>query len=98
MSKGESEIRQLVAGVQELMKSGFEIIRPLAEQIVSGEITDQREVDRIMDSLLSYIDYAPAKQMFFQCCDAIRKNAPDVADEYMEIFKNTFADGSDATD
>ena len=98
MSKGEDEIRQLVAGVQELMKSGFEIIRPLAEQIVSGEITDQREIDLIMDNLLSYIEYPPAKQMFFQCCDAIRKNAPDVADEYMSIYKKMFADVSGATD
>jgi len=98
MSKGEDEIRQLVAGVQELMKSGFEIIRPLAEQIVSGEITDQREIDRIMDSLLSYIDYAPAKQMFFKCCNAIWRNAPDIADEYMSIYKSTFADEHDAMD
>lgn len=98
MPKGEDEIRQLAAGVQELTKCAFEITRPIAEQIVSGEITDQREIDRIMDSLLSYIDYAPAKQMFFKCCDAIRKNAPDIADEYFSIYKNTFADEHDATD
>ena len=97
MSKGEDEIRQLVAGVQELVRTGFEITRPLAEQVVSGEITDQREIDRIMDNLLSYIEYPPAKQMFFRCCDAIRKNSPDIADEYVEIYKNSFADGSDVT-
>ena len=96
--KCEDEILQLVARVQELVKSGFEITRPLAEQVVSGEITDQREIDRIMDNLLSYIEYPPAKQMFFRCCDAIRKNAPDIADEYMEIYKNYFADGSAVTD
>ena len=95
--KREDEILKLVAGVQELVKTGFEITRPLAEQVVSGEITDQREIDRIMDNLLSYIEYPPAKQMFFRCCDAIRKNSPDIADEYMEIYKNSFADGSDAT-
>ena len=98
MPKSEDEIRRLAAGVQELTKCGFENTRPLAEQIVSGEITDQREIDRVMDSLLSYIYYAPAKQMFFQCCDAIRKNAPDVADEYMRIYKSTFAGEHEETD
>lgn len=98
MSKDEDGIQRLAAGVQELTKCGFENTRPLAEQIVSGEITDQREIDLIMDNLLSYIEYPPAKQMFFQCCDAIRKNAPDVADEYMSIYKNTFADEHEETD
>ena len=93
----EDEILKLAARVQELVRTRFEITRPLAEQVVSGEITDQREIDRIMDNLLSYIEYPPAKQMFFRCCDAIRKNSPDIADEYVEIYKNSFADGSDVT-
>lgn len=96
--KREDEILKLVAGVQELVKTGFEITRPLAEQVISGEITDQREIDRIMDNLLSYIEYPPAKQMFFRCCDAIRMNAPNIADEYVEIYKKSFADGSAVTD
>ena len=95
--KREDEIMKLAARVQELVKTGFEITRPLAEQVVSGEITDLREIDRIMDNLLSYIEYPPAKQMFFRCCDAIRKNSPDIADEYVEIYKNTFAASSRST-
>ena len=55
MQKGEDETWYLAAGVQELTKSCFEITRPLAEQIVSGEITNQREIDRTMDNLLSYL-------------------------------------------
>lgn len=79
---------QLAAHLQDVLKHGYETIRPLADQIISGEITDQDEIDHIMDSVLSFIDYAPARDLFFQCCEAIRKNDPAIADEYMVLYRD----------
>ena len=58
MEEGFEEIRQMVLQIQLLQKQGFETVRPLGEQIISGEITDQREIDRIMDLLMDFSDYA----------------------------------------
>ena len=86
MEEGFEEIRQMVLEIQALQKQGFETVRPLGEQIISGEITDQREIDRIMDLLMDFSDYAPSRELFLQCCDAIRKNAPAIAEEYAKLY------------
>ena len=95
MEEGLEEIRQMVLQIQALQKQGFETVRPLGEQIISGEITDQREIDRIMDLLMDFSDYTPSRELFLQCCDAIRKNDPDIADEYAEIYKTICSSDED---
>ncbi len=95
MEEGFEEIRQMVLQIQALQKQGFETVRPLGEQIISGEITDQQEIDRIMDLLLDFADYTPSGEMFHQCCDAIRKNAPSIADEYVELYKSIYSSDDD---
>ena len=91
MEEGFEEIRQMVLQIQALQKQGFETVRPLGEQIISGEITDQREIDRIMDLLMDFSDYAPSRELFFQCCDAIRKNDPAIAEEYAKLYNTIYS-------
>lgn len=88
MQEDFEELHQLAAHLQDVLKHGYDTIRPLAAQIISGEITDQDEIDHIMDSVLSFIDYEPVRDLFFQCCEAIRKNDPVIADEYMVLYRN----------
>ena len=95
MKEDFEPIRQMVLQIQALQKQGFETVRPLGDQIISGEITDQREIDRIMDLLLDFADFTPSGEMFLQCCDAIRKNAPAIADEYVELYKSIYSSDDD---
>ena len=96
MKKEDFEpIRQMMLQIQALQKQGFESIQPLGLQVISGEITDQREIDRIMDLLLDFADYPPSCEMFLQCCDAIRKNDPAIADEYVQLYKSIYSPDED---
>ena len=95
MKEDFGEIRQMVLQIQALQKQGFETVRPLGQQIISGEITDQQEIDRIMDLLLNFADYTPSGEMFLQCCDAIRKKTPAIADEYVELYKSIYSPDED---
>ena len=96
MKKEDFEpIRQMVLQIQALQKQGFESIQPLGLQVISGEFTDQREIDRIMDLLLDFADYTPSSEMFLQCCDAIRKNDPAIADEYVKLYKSIYSPDED---
>ena len=95
MEEGFEEIPQMVLQIQALQKQGFETVRPLGEQIMSGEITDQREIDRIMDLLMDFSDYAPSRELFFQCCDAIRKNDPAIAEDYVKLYNMIYSSDED---
>jgi hypothetical protein len=49
------ELAPLLSGFNELMKSGLEHVMPLVEEAINSQETDENELDRLFDSLLTYV-------------------------------------------
>ena len=88
-----SETTKLMGLIEQLETLKKDVLKQASHSVdlvVTGVITDKAEIEKILDSLLDFGDDSRFFELFQKLCRHIYHQYPDVAVEYVNIFRMMF--------
>lgn len=98
MENYESHLKELEKTIQALNRlrdSAFAQYSTLVDSVLRNEITDQRQLERIMDGLLDFCDEERFLQIYKKLCRHIFYRYPQMVGEHVALFRAQFEDASE---
>jgi alkyl hydroperoxide reductase subunit AhpC len=90
------EILELAKQIQELTDTGVAIIKPEVEAVIRNRITDENEIDRLLDRLLDYAGMSEnGLALFKRLCRYYFTINPQVTAEYVYLYRDLYDSGED---
>lgn len=81
---------ELIEQLEALKKDVLQQATRSVDLVMAGVITDKAEIEKILDSLLDFGDDSRFFELFQKLCRHIYHQYPDVAVEYVNIFRMMF--------
>ena len=86
---------ELIEQLEALKKDVLQQATRSVDLVMAGVITDKAEIEKILDSLLDFGDDSRFFELFQKLCRHIYRQYPDVAVEYVNIFRMMFDSDSE---
>ena len=88
-------IREIVQEISRLMDAAYQQYSRLVEQVLNGRITEEREIERIMDGLVDFGDNPRLLELYKTLCRHIYYKHPALVREHAAIFRLQFEETED---
>lgn len=88
-------IRESVQEISRLMDAAYRQYSRLVEQVLNGRITEEREIERIMDGLVDFGDDPRLFELYKILCRHIYYKHPALVREHAAIFRLQFEEAED---
>jgi hypothetical protein len=95
----ESEIisQQLYDGIKPLFEQLSQLAetaviqyKPLAEEIISGKITNEHEISHIMDGMLDFCNFDNMLILYKKVCRSLIYKYPQLTIDYIQAYRDTW--------
>ena len=84
------KIASAVEGIELLRRTAFQQYSILVEAVINNKITDQQEIQQIMDGLSDFGDYEEFLELYRKLCRYVYYTYPDMVGEYAALFRALF--------
>lgn len=88
-------IREIVQEIFRLMDAAYQQYSRLVEQVLNGRITEEREIERIMDGLVDFGDDPRLLELYKTLCRHVYYKYPDLVGEHTALFRLQFEETED---
>ena len=88
-------ISEIVQEISRLMDTAYQQYSRLVEQVLSGRITEEREIERIMDGLADFGDDPRLLELYKTLCRHIYDKHPALVKEHVALFRLQFEETED---
>lgn len=85
------KIKTAVEGMEMLRKAAFKQYSFLVDEVVKNHITDQREIERILDGLLDFGDYEEFLNIYKVICRHVFYTYPEMVGEHVALWRIQFS-------
>ena len=85
-------IREIVQEISRLMDAAHQQYSRLVEQVLNGRITEEREIERIMDGLVDFGDNPRLLELYKTLCRHVYYKYPALVGEHTALFRLQFED------
>ncbi|MDR1806137.1 MAG: hypothetical protein LBQ80_05165 [Clostridium sp.] len=92
------ELAPLLSGFNDVMRNGIKTTKPLVEQAIRRRETDEDELCRLFDSLLTYVTLDEGLTLFKRFARYVYSFNPQLAYDYIMIYKDTYDSDEDEPD
>lgn len=86
------EITGFVRAVQKLNDIAATEYKALVEDVISGHITDEPSIERIMDGLMSFCDSPECLELFRRLCRHTLYKYPEMTMDYVNCYRMLYED------
>jgi hypothetical protein len=83
-----SRIEGFAKKIQALNKQGVEHYTPLVIDLVSSKSRDKKQIERILDEVLTFCGYEPAVKIFRKLCRYYSQVSKKAAADYEKIYSD----------
>ena len=91
-----NELKELFAKYEELKAGILNRYTQLVTAVLNGEITDESEMEEIMDGLLDYGDDERFLSLYKKICRYIYYEHPKLVGEHVNLYRMIFEEKEDA--
>ena len=84
-------IREIIQEISRLMDAAYQQYSRLVEQVLNGRITEEREIERIMDGLVDFGD----DPRLLELCRHVYYKYPALVGEHTALFRLQFEETED---
>ena len=88
-------IREIVQEISRLMDAAYQQYSRLVEQVLNGRITEEREIERIMDGLVDFGDNPRLLELYKTLCRHVYYKYPALVGEHTALFRLQFEETED---
>ena len=88
-------IREIVQEISRLMDAAYQQYSRLVEQVLNGRITEEREIERIMDGLVDFGDDPRLLELYKTLCRHVYYKYPALVGEHTALFRLQFEETED---
>ncbi len=92
---GFSEIKALAESIKNLSESAFLIYKPMVDDICSGRPVSEKELEHILDGLLSMCISDKMLGLFKQVGRKFYHQYPEIIADYVMSYKEMYGDEDD---
>lgn len=85
------KIKTAVEGIEMLRKAAFKQYSFLVDEVVHNRITDQHEIERIMDGLIDFGDYEEFLNIYKVLCRHVFYTYPEMVGEHVALWRIQFS-------
>ena len=89
-------IGSIVDGIATLKNAAYQQYSSLVDSIVCDHITEEREIERIMDGLLDFCDEERFIEIYRKLCRHIYYHYPELVGEHVALFRAQFETADEA--
>lgn len=65
----------------------------MVDDVLSGQITEERKIEDIMDGLLNYGDYPDCVELYRKLGHFAAQKYPELVSEHFALFRDLYGDG-----
>lgn len=94
-AKRSHEIKVLAERLISLYKQAFWIYEPMVDEICSGRKVESKELENILDRLVSMCASNEMLGLFKRVCRKFYNQYPDIITDYVLFYKEMYEDGED---
>ena len=94
--KAFQEIATAVEGLQALKKTAYQQYSVLVDAVVNNCLTDQQEIERIMDGLADFGDDLEFLELYRKLCRHVYYTYPEMVGEHVSLFRALFMSNEDS--
>ena len=88
-------ICEIVQEISRLMDAAYQQYSRLVEQVLNGSITEEREIERIMDGLVDFGDDPRLLELYKTLCRHIYYKHPALVKGHIALFRLQFEETED---
>ena len=88
-------IREIVQEISRLMDAAYQQYSRLVEQVLNGRITEEREIERIMDGLVDFGDNPRLLELYKTLCRHIYYKHLALVKGHIALFRLQFEETED---
>ena len=90
------QVKTAVEGIARLRNIAFEQYTILVDEVITNRITDQREIERVMDGLLDFGDDLEFLDLYKKICRHVFYTYPEMVGEHVALWRMQFADSEES--
>lgn len=83
-------IREVVKRINKLRDTAYAQYAALVSQVLAGQITGERKLEQIMDSLCDFCDEERFIELYRSLCRHIYYQYPQLVEEHVAMFRTVF--------
>ena len=87
-------LRPLAEQMINLHNAAVSIYGAMVDDVLSGQITEERKIEDIMDGLLNYGDYPDCVELYRKLGHFAAQKYPELVSEHFALFRELYGDGS----
>lgn len=84
------ELRNIVEGISKLQDTAYAHYSLLVEQVLKDQITDEQQLEQIMDGLCDFCDEIRFIDLYQSLCRHIYYQYPQLVGEHVALFRALF--------
>jgi hypothetical protein len=86
----DNDIKPLFEQLSQLAETAVIQYKPLAEEIISGKITDENEMAHIMDGMLDFCNFDNMLVLYKKVCRILIYKYPQLVVDYIQAYRDTW--------
>lgn len=87
---GISEIKSIAENIKNLYTQAFLIYKPIVNDICSKEMVENKELENVLDGLVSMCMSDEMLNLFKQVCRKFYSQYPEVISDYVMFYKEMY--------
>ncbi len=92
------EISGFVRAVQKINDIAAAEYKVLVEDVISGRITDEPSIERIMDGLMSFCDSPECLELFKRLCRHTLYKHPEMTIDYVNCYRALYEEQEEGSE
>ena len=99
MEQYQNAFQGIAAAVKELQalkKTAYQQYSLLVDAVVNNHLTDQQEIERLMDGLADFGDDVEFLELYRKLCRHVYYTYPEMVGEHVSLFRALFMSNEDS--
>jgi hypothetical protein len=84
------KLEAAIEGIESLKKAACKQYSILIDAVINHHITDQKEIERIMDGLTDFGDYPEFLELYRKLCRHVYDAYPEMVGEHVNLWRVLF--------
>ena len=84
------KLETAIVGIESLKKSAYKQYSILVDAVINNRITEQKEIERIMDGLTDFGDYPEFLEIYRKLCRHVFYTYPEMVGEHVNLWRALF--------
>lgn len=97
-SNSLEQLKEIVEGISKLREKAYAQYSELVIQVLENQITDEQQLEQIMDGLCDFCDEGRFIELYRSLCRHIYYQYPQLVGKHVTLFRALFEGADDASE